>query len=121
MKALVSNKSYRQLSQSEQQRLLAVFAEQEDRDLMAVLSETLRMACLILHANFGWGMKRCSMFVAGFKRTFMNHAADIKAGLKNEHLDEQMREIFGESGFPDEFFASFLENWPSNVEKRESQ
>lgn len=112
MKAIPQTREYRALSHAEKQRLLKVFAEQEDRDLMAVLDETLKMACVILHSGFKMDENQLLVFLASFKRAFSQHAYDIREGRKNERLDAQIAAIFP-SGYPDFVFENYFAHWPT--------
>lgn len=121
MKAILNNRAWDSLSPSEQKRIMDICEEQENRDVMVVLDMYLKMSCSVLHDAFGWGEKRCYMYLGNFARIFRNARRDVRLGCQNENIDREMRKIFKKSGYPDEFFRSMFENWSIKTNQSEDK
>ena len=81
-------KSYKDLSYDDQQDLkkftqdVALEAAEKmlERDSRIMLDIYMKMVCLVLHDNFGFGEKRLRMFIGGHKRLFNRQVKLVQRG-----------------------------------------
>lgn len=76
-----------------------------NRDIGIVLEQYLMMCCVSLHRNWGWGERRCTMFLASMRRIFRENLAYVAKGVQNEMLQGQIEEIFKKNGWPHDAFT----------------
>lgn len=63
----------------------------------------LQMACIVLHNYFGFGKKRCLLFLANWREMYrINTKLDSRAE-QTEYLASEMERIFGKGGYPSEY------------------
>ena len=109
-------KSYKQLSHTDQQDLkkftqdVALEAAEKmlERDSRIMLDIYMKMVCLVLHDNFGFGEKRLRMFIGGHKRLFNRQVKLVQRGEQLQYLNQRMAEIFKKDGFPQKFIDDLL-------------
>ena len=104
-------KEWNQLKKREQERIMDVFARQENRDMAVMLRQYMMMVCCVLHDGHGLGEEDLTCFLGSFRQFFRRQQKLVKDGTQPEELERRMKEIFPTSGFPDDFFASFLADW----------
>lgn len=75
-----------------------------NRDIAIVLEQFLMMTCINLHRNWGFGEKRCRMFLAAFRRIFRENMNYVKKGCQNEMLQKEIEKIFKKNGWPHDMF-----------------
>ena len=75
-----------------------------NRDIAIVLEQFLMMTCINLNRNWGFGEKRCRMFLAAFRRIFRENMNYVKKGCQNEMLQKEIEKIFKKNGWPHDMF-----------------
>ena len=104
-------KEWNQLKGREQERILAAFADQENKDLLVMLRQFMMQVCCILHDGHEMDEEELTCFLGTFRQFFRRQAKLVKDGTQIPELERRMAEIFPKNGFPDEFFASFMVDW----------
>lgn len=60
----------------------------------------IKLACILLHENFGFGEQRLDRFIIAWNRIYRRNA---RTGTKTEQtawLEEEMKKCFPKNGFP---------------------
>ena len=69
----------------------------------------LQFACIVLHRNFGFGKKRCLLFLANWREMYrLNSRIDGRKD-QSEFLAGEMEKIFGKGGYPKEYIDKLEE------------
>lgn len=69
----------------------------------------LKMACIVLHRNFGFGKKRCLLFLANWREMYRINSRFGSEAEQNEFLATEMKKIFGKGGFPQKYIDKLEE------------
>ncbi len=100
-------KSFNQLPQREKEIINQVMTEEVVKQVCHEQAELqkiwLQMACIVLHQNFGFGKKRCLLFLANWREMYrLNSRIEGKAEQES-FLAGEIDKIFGKSGYPTEY------------------
>lgn len=99
-------KSYLALPQHEKDKICAVMTEevqkQVDKNMAELQKLWLKFGCVVLHKYFGFGKKRCLLFLANWREIYRQNTKFNKAE-QTEFLAEEMNKIFGKDGYPTQF------------------
>ena len=122
MKARIP-KAYNQLSPKEREKLkkftqdvaLEAAEMMDERNCRLILEIYMKMVCVVLHDAFGFGEKRCRMFIGNHKRLFERQSKFVAKGEQLEYLDKRMAEIFRKDGFPQKFIDDMLGEVPETT------
>lgn len=63
----------------------------------------LQFACIVLHKNFGFGKKRCLLFLANWREMYRLNSHIEGKEEQTDFLATEMEKIFRKEGFPKEF------------------
>ena len=63
----------------------------------------LKMACIVLHNNFGFGKKRCLLFLANWREMYRQNSRIEGKAEQESFLAGEIDKIFGKSGYPTEY------------------
>lgn len=102
-------KSWDRLPQSEKETIAAV-KEQEINQYFAKLQKNwLRLSCIVLHNNFGFGKDRCMLYLANWKEMYRLNAKLGSDAEQQAWLEAEMDKIFGEGNYPYEYIDKLEE------------
>lgn len=106
-------KSWDRLPQSEKDVISKVMSDEVIRQVCHEQAELqkiwLQMACIVLHNNFGFGKKRCLLFLANWREMYrLNSKLEGKAE-QEEFLAGEIEKIFGKGGYPKEYIDKLEE------------
>lgn len=71
-----------------------------NNDIALVLDTYLKMACIVLHDNFGFGEARLRQFIASHRMMFRMNMRWVKEHTQDENLNKRLSEIFKKNGYP---------------------
>lgn len=60
----------------------------------------IKLACILLHENFGFGEERLGRFIAGWHRVYRRNERTQTKSAQTAWLDEEMKKCFPKFGFP---------------------
>ena len=91
-------KSFLSLPQSEKDKINEAMTEEVEKQVnhnMAQLQKIwLKFACIVLNKNFGFGKKRCLLFLANWREMYrVNNSLKNEAG-QTEYLSREIDKIF---------------------------
>lgn len=69
----------------------------------------LKMACIVLHRNFGFGRKRCLLFLANWREMYRQNSRLESKEDQERFLAGEIDKIFRKEGYPTEYVDK-LEN-----------
>ena len=69
----------------------------------------LQFACIVLHKNFGFGKKRCLLFLANWREMYRLNSRIEGRADQSEFLAGEMEKIFGKGGYPKEYIDKLEE------------
>lgn len=69
----------------------------------------LKMACIVLNRNFGFGRKRCMLFLANWREMYRQNTRFGSSEAQAEYLAKEIDRIFRKEGYPTEYVDK-LEN-----------
>ena len=96
-------KSWDRLPPSEKETIAAV-KEQEINQYFAKLQKNwLRLSCIVLHNNFGFGKDRCMLYLANWKEVYRLNSKIGSDAEQQAWLEAEMDKIFGEGNYPYEY------------------
>jgi hypothetical protein len=99
-------RSYQSLPEREKQAIYNCLLEWTERAVDKEICDTqiiwIKMMCIGLH-DAGCSMDEIIMSVAAWKRLYTYNSRLPDKAAQDAWLDAKMKEIFGESGFPEEF------------------
>ena len=116
MKAIIP-RGFKQLKQSDQNKLMALAEAQVSKNCTIMLDIYLKMSCMVLNEAFGFGEERLNRYLGNYRRLFRKHAKLVKNGEQNEFIDSKMRKVFRKKGYPDEFFRTMVIGWDINTKQ----
>ncbi len=105
-------KSFLNLPQSEKEIINRTLTDevekQVNKDMAKLQKLWLKFACIVLHKNFGFGKKRCLLFLANWREMYR-----INNNLKNEaeqteYLSREIDKIF-KGSYPTEYIEKLEE------------
>ena len=106
-------KSFMQLPQSEKEIinnvLTAEIEEQVNKNMAKLQKLWLKFACIVLNRNFGFGKKRCLLFLANWREIYRVNSKLETEAEQTAYLDERINKIFG-ADYPTKFIDK-LEEW----------
>lgn len=115
MKANVP-REWTQLSPSEKKRIYALAEAQIVNNVNIMLDIYMKMSCAALHNAFGFGEKRLTAYLGNYRRLFKKHVKLVQSGTQLEVLDAEMRKIFRQGGYPDDYFKGMIQGWNIDTE-----
>ena len=77
-------------------------------DIALVLDTYIKMACIILHDNFGFGENRLNQFVGAHRMMFRQNLKWVKDHSQNAKLNERLKGIFRKNGYPKAAFDDIM-------------
>lgn len=100
-------KSFTELSQHDKDIIDRVCDDEvqkrTDKNMAKLQKIWLQFACIVLHRNFGFGKKRCLLFLANWREMYrINNKLENEAD-QTEFLNEYLDKIFGKGGYPTEY------------------
>jgi hypothetical protein len=105
-------KSFLALPQSEKEKINEAMTEEVEKQInqnMAKLQKTwLQFACIVLHKNFGFGKKRCLLFLANWREMYRINTALKNEAEQTEYLSGEIDKIF-KGSYPTEFIDKLKE------------
>jgi hypothetical protein len=110
VKAIIP-RGFKQLKQSDQNKLMALAEAQVSKNCTIMLDIYLKMSCMVLNEAFGFGEERLNRYLGNFRRAFTKQAKLVKNGKQNADLDAKIRKIFRKKGYPDDFFKTIVSDW----------
>jgi hypothetical protein len=69
----------------------------------------LQFACIALHKNFGFGKKRCLLFLANWREMYRINSRLGSEAEQSEYLAGEIDKIFGKGGYPKEYIDKLEE------------
>ena len=69
----------------------------------------LKMACIVLHRNFGFGRRRCMLFLANWREMYRQNSKIDGKAEQESFLAGEIDKIFRKEGYPTEYVEK-LEN-----------
>ena len=100
-------KSFTQLPQREKEIINEVMTAEVVKQVCHEQAELqkiwLQMACIVLHKNFGFGRKRCMLFLANWREMYrLNSRIEGKAE-QEAYFAGEIDKIFRKEGYPYEY------------------
>lgn len=106
-------KSFLSLPQSEKEKINEVLTEEIENNVnqqMAKLQKLwLKFACIVLNRNFGFGKKRCLLFLANWREIYRINNTLKNEADQTEYLKTEIDRIFGKDGYPNGFIDKLEE------------
>lgn len=97
-------KSFNQLPKAERDAIQNALNEQlshlVDKEHAEVQEIWIKLACILLHENFGFGEERLNRFIAAWHRIYRRNERLQTKSAQTAWLDEEMAKCFPKSGFP---------------------
>lgn len=117
LKAIVP-KAWHELKKSDRDKLtewaksvgLEVAETQLEKEMRVVFDSYIKMVCVVLHDAMGMDERDLTVFLGNHKRLFARQVRLVREDAQREYLNNRMKEIFPESGFPQEFFDRMFGN-----------
>lgn len=69
----------------------------------------LKMACIVLHRNFGFGRKRCMLFLANWREMYRQNSKIEGKADQERFLAGEIDKIFRKEGYPTEYIDKLEE------------
>ena len=69
----------------------------------------LKMACIVLHKNFGFGKDRCLLFLANWREIYRLNSRLEGKEEQEKFLAGEIESIFGNDGYPSEYIDKLEE------------
>lgn len=106
-------KSWDRLPKHEKDIINRVMADEVTKQIVHEQAELqkiwLQYACIVLHKCFGFGKKRCLLFLANWREMYrINTRLDSRA-VQTEYLAGEMEKIFGKDGYPKQYIDKLEE------------
>lgn len=106
-------KSFNQLPQREKDKINEVMTREVVKQVVHEQAELqkiwLQFACVVLHQNFGFGKKRCLLFLANWREMYRLNSKIEGKEEQTEFLATEMEKIFRKEGYPKEFIDKLEE------------
>lgn len=106
MKAIVP-KSFNSLPKKEKEIINEIMTREVVRQVCHEQAELqkiwLQMACIVLHKNFGFGKKRCLLFLANWREMYRLNSKIEGRVEQAEFLNAELEKIFRKEGYPKEY------------------
>jgi hypothetical protein len=106
-------KSWDRLPQREKEIINQVMTEEVIRQVCHEQAELqkiwLQMACIVLHNNFGFGKKRCLLFLANWREMYRINTKLTSKEKQTDYLAREIEKIFGKGGYPKEYIDKLEE------------
>ena len=97
-------KSFNQLPKAEQDAIQNALNEQlnhlVDKEEAEVQEIWIKLACILLHENFGFGEQRLMRFIAAWNRVYRRNERLQTKSEQTAWLDAEMAKCFPKCGFP---------------------
>lgn len=97
-------KSFHQLPQAEKDTIQQALNEQLnhllDKEEAEVQEIWIKLACILLHEQFGFGEQRLSRFIIAWNRIYNRNARTQTKSEQTAWLEEEMKKCFPKNGFP---------------------
>ncbi len=96
--------SFNKLPKSERESIQNALNEQLnhllDKEEAEVQEIWIKLACILLHENFGFGEERLGRFIAGWHRVYRRNERLETKSAQTAWLDAEMAKCFPKFGFP---------------------
>ena len=106
-------KSFYQLPKAEQDAIQKAFNDELnhllDKEEAEVQEIWIKLACILLHENFGFGEERLGRFIAGWHRVYRRNERLANKEEQTVWLDAEMSKCFPKYGFPQRRIDSLKE------------
>lgn len=97
-------KTWEQLSKPERDSIQAEFNKQLnyyiDKEEAEVQEIWIKLACILLHENFGFGEERLNRFIAAWNKVYRRNERTQTKSEQAAWLDSEMAKCFPKFGFP---------------------
>lgn len=106
-------KSWDRLPQSEKDIINRVMTDEVVKQVVHEQAELqkiwLKMACIVLHKNFGFGKDRCLLFLANWREMYRLNSRNEGKDAQEKFLAGEIESIFGKDGYPYEYIDKLEE------------
>lgn len=106
-------KAYNNLPPQEKDIIKKIMTDEVVKQVMHEEAELqkiwLQFACIVLHRNFGFGKKRCLLFLANWRAMYRINTKLTSKEEQTEYLAGEINKIFGEGGYPTEYIDKLEE------------
>ena len=106
-------KSWDRLPKSEKNKINEVMTEEVVKQVCHEQAELqkiwLKMACIVLHKYFGFGKKRCLIFLANWREMYRLNSRLGDKAEQESFLAGEIDKIFGKDGYPKEYIDKLEE------------
>lgn len=106
-------KSWGRLPKSEKEIINQVMTDKVVKQVCHEQAELqkiwLQMACIVLHKNFGFGKKRCLLFLGVWREMYRINTRLGGRKEQTNYLAGEMEKIFGKGGYPYEYIDKLEE------------
>ena len=106
-------KSFTRLPPREKEIINQVMTEEVVKQVVHEQAELqkvwLKMACIVLHRNFGFGKKRCLLFLANWREMYRLNSRIEGKEEQEKLLAGEIEKIFGKDGYPKEYINKLEE------------
>ena len=82
---------------------------QVDHNMAELQKLWLQFACIVLHRNFGFGKKRCLLFLANWREVYRHNNTIKSKEEQTEYLAGELDKIFGKGGYPTKYIDKLEE------------
>lgn len=100
-------KSFNRLPKSEKDKINEVMTQEVIKQVCHEQAELqkiwLQMACIVLHKNFGFGKKRCLLFLANWREMYRLNSKIEGEKEQADFLATELDKIFRKDGYPKEY------------------
>ena len=100
-------KSFNQLPPSEKDKINEIMTQEVIKQVVQEQAELqkiwLKMACIVLHKNFGFGKKRCMLFLGTWREMYRINSKIEGAKEQAEYLATELAKIFRKDDYPQEY------------------
>lgn len=97
-------KAWNRLPQSEKDAINKVMTDEVVKQVLHEEAELqkiwLQMACIVLHRNFGFGRKRCMLFLANWREIYRQNSRLEGKEEQERFLAGEIDQIFRKEGYP---------------------
>ena len=96
--------SFNKLPKSERDAIQDALNEQlnhlVDKEEAELQEIWIKLACILLHENFGFGEQRLDRFIIAWNRIYRRNARTGNKAEQTAWLEEEMKKCFPKNGFP---------------------
>ncbi len=106
-------KSFNNLPQREKEIINEIVAQEVVKRVVHEQAELqkiwLKFACIVLHKNFGFGKKRCLLFLANWREMYRLNSKIEGEKEQADFLATELEKIFRKDSYPEEYVDKLAE------------